>query len=329
MEQNRRLYYFDNVKAFLIISVVIGHFIDISTNTSHVYRCIFGFIYTFHMPLFIFISGLFHKDDRIFQKALTDIIIGFILKIFIFTLTLGPIRKASFQLFSGGGVPWFMFTLAVYEVLAFSLRNIDKKFLFIVFFVIGCFVGYDSSISDFLYLSRIFVFFPFYILGLIVDKDDLMNLCAKKNLKILSFTILAAWFACFYFFEYTYKLRGLFTGRNPFGSFSNEIIHVYGGFFRLLCYIITVVVGFSVLCIIPQNNLGFFSAYGKKTIQVYFWHPIFLFYLSRLFGSTLVITSFGKIIWILCAIVVSFVLGIRVFSFPVKQIRENCRKTMN
>lgn len=192
MENNKRLYYFDNVKAFLIISVLIGHFIDISTDTSHVYRCIFGFIYSFHMPLYIFISGLFHKDDRIFQKALTDIIIGFILKIFIFALTMGPVRKASFQLFSESGVTWFMFTLAVYEVLAFSLRTIDKRFLFIVFFVIGCFVGYDSSIRDFLYLSRIFVFFPFYILGLMVDKDDLMKLCAKKNLKILSFTVLFA-----------------------------------------------------------------------------------------------------------------------------------------
>lgn len=329
MEQDRRLCYFDNVKAVLIISVLIGHFIDISTNTSHMYRCIFGFIYTFHMPLFIFISGLFHKDDRIFQKALTDIIIGFMLKIGIFALTFGPIRGTSFHLFSDSEVPWFMFALAAFEVLAFSLRNIDKKFLLIVFCVIGCFAGYDSSIGDFLYLSRIFVFFPFYILGLMVDKDALMHLCARKKLKILSLAILIAWFACFFFFEHTYELRGLFTGRNPFDSFSNEMIRVYGGFFRLLCYTISVVVGFSVLCIIPQNNLGFFSAYGKKTIQVYFWHLIFLFYLKKLFGFTLVTTPFGKIIWILCAIVVSFLLGLRVFSFPVKQIREYCRKTLS
>ena len=268
MEQKQRLFFFDNVKGFLIICVVIGHFVDISTNTSHMYRCIFGFIYTFHMPLFIFISGLFHKDERIFQKALTDIIIGFISKIFIFALTLGPVRKASFSLFSDSWVPWFMFTLATYEVLAYYLRNIDKKFLLIIAISMGCFVGYDSTVQDFLYLSRIIVFFPFYLLGLMVKKDALIEISSKRSLKAFSVAVLIAWFFCFYFFEYTYKLRGLFTGRNPFGSFSNEIILVYGGLFRLLCYIITIIIGFAVLCVVPKINLGFFSAFGQRTIQV-------------------------------------------------------------
>ena len=58
MEQ-KRIYLFDNIKFLLILLVVIGHLIEHSPmlKTQDCFRGIFLYIYAFHMPLFIFISG--------------------------------------------------------------------------------------------------------------------------------------------------------------------------------------------------------------------------------------------------------------------------------
>ena len=53
--------YIDNVKALLIILVVVGHFTDLAVDESEMMKSLFVFIYSFHMPLFIFVNGLLCK----------------------------------------------------------------------------------------------------------------------------------------------------------------------------------------------------------------------------------------------------------------------------
>ncbi|MDO4811214.1 MAG: hypothetical protein Q3985_04640 [Eubacteriales bacterium] len=81
--------------------MVIGHFaeqvIDFGTEAGP-YRAIFIFIYAFHMPLFIFVSGLFHKNRNISQKVFAFISIGLIYKILIYCIRRVTEGEASFKL---------------------------------------------------------------------------------------------------------------------------------------------------------------------------------------------------------------------------------------
>ena len=57
---------FDFIKGILIILVVIGHAIQALygiDNKEVWYNPIFNIVYTFHMPLFIFISGYFFSSS--------------------------------------------------------------------------------------------------------------------------------------------------------------------------------------------------------------------------------------------------------------------------
>lgn len=54
----QRLAYFDNLKGFAILLVVLGHCIQ-SCGTGEHYRFLFNLIYAFHMPLFMAVSGYF------------------------------------------------------------------------------------------------------------------------------------------------------------------------------------------------------------------------------------------------------------------------------
>src|SRR4051812_17242655 len=59
---NSRDHYFDNAKFILILLVVVGHTIEPLIGKSPSLKSIYMFLYFFHMPLFIFISGYFSKN---------------------------------------------------------------------------------------------------------------------------------------------------------------------------------------------------------------------------------------------------------------------------
>ena len=107
-----RIFLWDNLKFFLICCVVVGHFVDQHADVSNTYGSIFLFIYSFHIPLFLFISGLFYK----IVSAIIDRLLGNV--------------KAEFILLSGGGISWFMFAIAIYMIIGYLLRNQNKKFIF-------------------------------------------------------------------------------------------------------------------------------------------------------------------------------------------------------
>ena len=52
---------FDNIKGILIILVVLGHIAHPIHNENPVLSAVFDTIYLFHMPLFVFMSGLLRK----------------------------------------------------------------------------------------------------------------------------------------------------------------------------------------------------------------------------------------------------------------------------
>lgn len=56
-----RDYHLDNVKFILILLVVIGHFIELLADNYEFSRKLFFYIYLFHMPLFVFVTGYFSK----------------------------------------------------------------------------------------------------------------------------------------------------------------------------------------------------------------------------------------------------------------------------
>ena len=69
--ENRNLF-FDNVKGVLIFTVVFGHALKPLIVTSNFATFIYAFIYIFHMPFFVFISGYFSKKKN--NKKLINLI---------------------------------------------------------------------------------------------------------------------------------------------------------------------------------------------------------------------------------------------------------------
>ncbi|SEW36871.1 hypothetical protein SAMN05216413_2512 [Ruminococcaceae bacterium KH2T8] len=219
-----------------------------------------------------------------------------------------------------------MFALAAFQLLMYLSESVNKLFLLVFSVILACFIGYDKSISDYLYLSRIVVFFPYFLLGTMVDHRSIVMFVKKYN-KVLcpiSIMIIAIWFyLCCFKLDYVYVYRHLFTGRNPF---SDQVIG-YGPAARLLCYFITVVTGAGMLVIIPKQRLPGITDLGGRTLNVFFWHwPLYLiidsyFGLSNLFDAS----KFGKIIYFSIAVFLSYViLALKPFDYPLVVIKRSC-----
>lgn len=319
-----RVALWDNVRFFLITTVVIGHFADEFTAESDICRSLFLFIYAFHMPLFIWISGHLHKNNRIKEKCLFYISAGFLLKILLtlFRWIIG--YSPSFSLLSDGSLPWFLFALAAYTGLAYVLRDKNKWFVLILSVLIACFCGFDSTIADHLYLSRIVVFFPFYWFGTMIDADTVLRIKSKKWAIGCSVAVLAVWAAaCLWALEDVYDWRYLFTGRNPFW---NEI-RVVGPLMRLLTYAISVLTSMAIVVLTPKGNVKWLTKMGSRSIDVYVWHwPIFLLayrflHITDLFALGMA----GKALYLSLAIVLSVLLSQGGFvSYPLEMVRKFC-----
>jgi len=321
VKTENRICLYDNMKFILILLVVVGHFAEPFILKSNFFKSIFFYIYTFHMPLFVFISGHFHRNNKIVQKVLSYIAIGFASKMIIALCSVFINGNSwQFKLLSDNGLPWYMFVLAIHILLSYILKDIDKKFILIIFVLLACFVGYDSTVSDYLYLSRTIIFYPFYVLGELVSEEQILRFNDSKGFKIVSTIVLVACLViCFMHIDKLFALCALFTGRNPFSV--NALYTDWGCLYRLLCYTITFVMGSSILCLVPNHRLPIITSLGQKTLQVYFWHfPIMYLLLRFKVGDLLFPSKIGKLCWLACAVLITFILCLKPFGFPVVNI---------
>ncbi|MBS7359285.1 MAG: acyltransferase family protein [Oscillospiraceae bacterium] len=319
-----RICLFDNLRFFLIVLVVIGHFIDGNFDYLPL-KSVFLWIYSFHMPLFLMVSGLFHKDKNIKEKVLPLLFLGFIEKIFIsVTDAVVDGGKTSFSLLSDSGLPWYMFALAAFILITYLLRNADKRFLLVFSVALALFVGFDKNIGDTLYLSRIVVFYPFYLLGTMISRETVLKMNKNKILKVFSLVlVILSMYVCIKYSESIYFFRPLFTGRNAYGK---NIVDM-GPVYRLIAYAISTVMSFVFLILAPNIKIPVVSKFGTRTLQVYFWHKPVITVLEALGVTAYFCTDFNRFLaaCIIC-VVISAVFSLKIFSFPIDIVNKSVLK---
>jgi fucose 4-O-acetylase-like acetyltransferase len=332
-KNTNRVSKFDNIKFLLIMLVVMGHFIDECTDVSDVYRSIFVFIYSFHMPLFFVVSGYFHRDKNIKNKVIFYIMMGFTAKMIVAAGKLfikGETPKV--ELFSDKGFPWFMFVMAFYVLISYALRDVNRKGLLVFAVLLACLAGYDSGVGDFLYVSRIIVFYPFYLVGMLLNDRRFMekltelkipeNRFRMRCLVAVSVASIVIWaYLCFCRLDRVYIMRWMFTGRNSFSVKSAYL--PYGFIYRLVAYTISTVLCFAVICLLPDVKIPGFTVFGANTLQIYLWHKTMVYILIKAnVDQMLQTTAGGKILWLLLAVLTCYLLNLKVFAYPGRWIQR-------
>lgn len=327
LETKERDYFWDNLKFMLILLVVVGHFVDYHTSSSQITKNIFLWIYSFHMPLFIFVSGYFAKSTINKQRFKIERVCSYTVLYVLLKYSLAFVYKyvynsnaITINLLTENGVPWYLMAMIIWLGITNCVKDVKPRYMLMISFILSCIVGYDKNIRDYLALSRVIVFYPFFLAGYYIKKDSITRLTNSKKLKVvalltISFSVLAI---CFFGKE-LYILRPFFTGRNPYACID---IHFTGVFYRIIAFIISVCMSLSVLMLTPKQKT-IYSSFGSRTLQVYFLHALLLpLYNNSSLKQHITVLYPNKlpIICVIIGTVVTIVLSLKIFEFPFKKI---------
>ncbi len=309
----------DNVKFVLIFLVVLGHIADIYANVSEATGMLRFVIYTFHMPLFIFISGLFGKKN-IKEKRYNKIFSYFVLYLFIKILDfiakwIVNGTKPAFHLFSEGSVPWYAFCLFAFSLITIAVDRFDRRYIFVFSIILALVAGYDNDLGDFLCISRIIVYFPFYFAGYCLEANKVKDFLGSKKMKALSVLVIVAVIAATVFFYDNIKdVKFIFTGRNPYGVFKPGCPYAF--LVRLACYIVSALMSAAIISLVPGGkSSNVFTRIGERSVQIYALHFFFKILYFGLINDNFHIDGYFTSMLIVYEIIVSVVLMI-ICSLP-------------
>lgn len=289
-----RIYKYDNVKAFLIFLVVIGHMTTDYVSDSHMVRWITLWIYTFHMPAFIFISGLVHKHYITEEKAALGVrgetrlradkvwgffLCGYGLKLFLqLTRTLMG-QNPLWHTIAEPGIPWYLFVMAEYELLFYLMRKLDDHirpgYMLAGAFALSSIVGYFPVIGGTFCLSRMINFLPIYMIGYYMDMKKVLPIFESRRAKRAGWVVIAASLVICCMGKWSmYSWRKWFTGRRSYEFLGDFFEHTLqnGWWIRLCVWAVAIILTIAIVSVIPDKDLGYITTIGARTLNIYFWH---------------------------------------------------------
>lgn len=247
--------------------VIAGH-IFMQDEFSGIKSCIvtWKWIYIFHMPLFIFISGYFSRKKEkkdlwpsIWKLAEPLIIyhtIGIILELIIK-------NRFSFSgIFTPWWILWYLLSLIYWrlmiQIIPDRILN-NAKLILIIAFCISISAGF-LPFNRFLSLQRTLSFMPFFFLGYYMKGK---NIFLPDKYRPFSFLLLISMIAVPLFFP---QILGSLTHSDPYTD------GIYDALKRLFIFSLAIVMSLAFINICP--NIKWISKQGRLTMQYYIYHAL-------------------------------------------------------
>ena len=325
---NERISYFDNLKFACILLVVIGHAFVNHTGISYYYGAIECFICLFHMPVFLFVSGIFHNNKNVSNKVVVLFVYLMLAKCISFFCDKVSGNQPDITIFVQRGWDWFLAALIVYAMVSFFLRDINPVFVICVSVLIGCMAGYDNGLMSGKFYGRLITWYPFYYLGSVIDRKKLVGLFEKYGrIKWMpGCLILAAWGG--YCIIRRSSIMRIWEFINPTAIYA-ELPFNATAFSRLLYYCFVIIIGLSFMLIIPTKRT-IMTDLGKRTLSVYLLHMLVRSFLYKYRVADILLTSlWGALMYVLLWIVLTVVLSAKLFYQPLSLIKTASYKNEN
>lgn len=293
-----RIQLFDNMKALAIILVVLGHFLmkAVGIVNSHVLITLLTFIYLFHMPLFLFCSGIFagrtwyKRHEAQSDKVLLYLILYGVFLLLIVLLDTLVLRKTpSVNPFVVVGAPWFMLVLALFMLMVPIIGSSNPVAFILISIVIAVGSGLFLQDAGTLSLSRAFVYLPYFALGFYLGPNNIATFvdAVQTQLGSASRRIIAAAlgivaiFLLMYFFlsnDQLTLIKLISTGRNLLTTVSsrNQVSILVLIAMRLMLYPVVCCLGALMILLCPKEKC-FFTFIGERSFQVYILHMLVIY----------------------------------------------------
>ena len=326
VQAKTRVALWDNARFALIVLVVIGHTISTVRTDTSLGFALYAYIYIFHMPAMIFLSGIFAKPEVTPRaiKSTLQLIVVWLAWEGIWALLRAAVENRGLSkgfLVNPSWTLWFLVSLATMRILLPYIAKLRHPLLFSValaligpiFPAIG--VGFSAA--------RTLAFLPFFVIAWIIRERGWLSgdwfLTPSIRSRLLAWGGLAGIGALFAVvpliagaanFKEFWRIDKWLTHRDSYAwLFENAAIgswqpggsglagHVgvaaSGVLVSLLLMMLTAGIMLALLLVVPRGQ-SIFTVWGARTLYVYLLHgPIV--WAARESG---VIDAIGALGWI-------------------------------
>ena len=254
---------FDNIKAILIFFVVFGHSLEFLFGMAGIYGYFRAFIYSFHMPAFIFLSGYFSKESK---KTITHTILYLLFTYAIFNTLFSFTpwqRYATWDLLTPEPIYWYLLSLCFWKILTPVICNV--RYIFPISIIFTLYVGLFPPADRFLSISRVICFLPFFIAGYFFKNMNferigklfysiLLSICFIVTLLLHHFNMIPL-----KMYEYIQSYE------------STNVANSHGVLMRFTMLIISFVIIICLINLVPSRQCKF-TIWGKNSLMIYLLH---------------------------------------------------------
>lgn len=263
-----RDYLFDNLRAFFIILVVWGHLLTSMKGDYTSIRSIYIFLFFFHMQAMTFISGYFSKNlEKIRSNAFATIFIPYLILnvcMYLYNIFILHVDYFGIRLLRPYWGMWYLLALFIWK---FFLKDLIKiHFLLPFSIILAVLCGFSGEFSEYLALSRLVCFLPFFLLGYYCSREHIDKI--RRLPKLLCVGVILA-------------VAVIAVGLARSSWFSVEILFLRGPYDKdaeirwMLCRILIFVLAAAMIMAITNlmtDRKMILSYIGRSTMTVYVLH---------------------------------------------------------
>ena len=267
-----------------------------------------NFIYSFHMPCFILLSGYLSKGVTTQRTKEIDTLlypfVVFQVLNFVFTFFTGY-GYGRINLFSPAYLNWYIIALFFWRLFLPYFQKMKKVVVIITLAVLWLLSGYGVP-NSFLSFYRIFYFLPFFMLGYYINDIEqvMIKMSRHKAIAIVATVVITiGLFALSYDKEMNVIIHNAFAPdagyKKSVLSVVSKIVGIGVQFVMTFCFI--------YVCYFVQGLFGCFTKWGMNSMSIYIVHgfitlvlvPVLISKMNVYLGLSISVLLSGIICWLL------------------------------
>ncbi|QXJ22040.1 acyltransferase family protein [Actinomadura graeca] len=271
--------FFDNAKYLAILLVVAGHSLANLQNVP-LAKGLYIFIYMFHMPLFIVITGYFSRNWTFSggkaRKLITNVGVPYVVFEFAYSIYdwLAGRNELEISLLNPYYLTWFLCALFLWRLSTPVWQQIRWPLAVALVFSL---LSYMSDLGGTFDIHRVVGLLPFYVLGLCL-KPEHFELLKKPVARPIGFVVLGVGLACSYLVM-NHMSRDWIFWKHP--HFELGVGNFAGTVMRLGMFVSATLLVAAFLAIVPRRQY-WFTQLGAATLYAYLLHG----FVTRLLNFT-------------------------------------------
>ncbi|WP_148499845.1 acyltransferase family protein [Paenibacillus ihumii] len=265
--------FFLNLRFLLMICVFIGNAIEPLIQDITAMHALYMWIFTFHMPLFVFVTGYFAKANLLGQpgrRLMLQISLQYVIFQSLYSIldvTVFKVQNVHHSFFAPYLLLWFLASHFCWRLLLILLSKWTPLQQLAASLTLGVLVGYLQVDGAWLSLSRTFVYLPFFIAGYhfsFVSAAKLFTPGVRISAGALAAVLLGAVSLWGHYID-----PGWLYGSMTFSQLGHS--EWYAGTYRLALYALQLLAGIAFLAVVPLQESRL-TDLGRRTLYVFLLH---------------------------------------------------------